>query len=70
MSNSTSVPGQLTSSEIILITTTVLTGLISLADLIINAYIGVKKRHFTSSCCKGLCSVDYSSSGSENDPKY
>lgn len=70
MNNSTSsTPGSLTSSEIILVTTTVLTGLISLLDLFVNTYIGYKKRHFTSSCCQGFCKLDYNSESDEQLPK-
>jgi len=61
MSNVTSSSTNLTSGEIILISTTLITGLISLLDLAVNTYIGVKKRHFTSSCCKGICSCAYDS---------
>lgn len=57
-------------SDIVLIATTIITGLLSLADLAINAYVGVKKRHLTSSCCSGVCSCVYDSeSQDENDLK-
>lgn len=51
----------LTSSEIILICTTIGTLLISMIDLFVNSYIGVKKRHLSSSCCDGFLEMDYSS---------
>ena len=51
----------LTSSEIILIVTTIFTGVVSLLDLVVNSYVAHKKRHFTSSCCKGFCDMEYNS---------
>ncbi len=64
--NTTSSSG-LDSSSIILITTTVLTALISLADLAVNAYVAHKKRHFQSSCCKGFCACMYDSEDQEGE---
>lgn len=58
----------LKTSDIVLIITTIMTGLFSLADLLVNTYIGYKKRHFTSSCCEGFCSCVYDSE-SQDDPQ-
>lgn len=36
----------------------ILTFSVSTLDLLINAYIGVKKRHLVSSCCGSFCIYD------------
>lgn len=64
--NTTSSPPNFDTASIILITTTIMTGLISLLDLAINAYVAHKKRHFQSSCCKGFCACMYESEDQEN----
>jgi hypothetical protein len=64
-----STDGSTKTSDIVLIITTIMTGLFSLADLLVNTYIGYKKRHFTSSCCEGFCSCAYDSESQEDAPQ-
>lgn len=47
-------------SELIIIILAAGTLLVSLIDVLINGYIGYKKKHFHSECFK-CCSVDYDS---------
>lgn len=59
----------LSTSDIILITTTIFTAIASLADLLLNTYVAHKKRHFQSTCCVDFCTCIYDSEVSDpEDP--